>query len=114
MRTLVILIALLSLVSCDSHRSFDSQAAVEWSKKPDVQMRKKSAIYAFQRSDGSWVSISTARQTETQSGLLYDGGKILESGFITYPGGERAASIGEATEICSRIDGAEYQSEPQR
>ena len=111
MRLLLMIFTLVGLISCDSRPSFDSVAAVQWSKTPKVQLRSEASTYSFQRLDGSWVSISTAINTETESGLMCDGSEILKTGYITYPGGARTRTINEAIAICSKITGAKYKSE---
>ena len=109
MRFLGVILITLAMTSCDRKRSFDSEAALAWSKTSEVQHRQGAKLYSFQRGDGSWVSISTARMRETDKGLMYSGGEILKSGFITYPGGEKVESIKDAIGICSEINGSRYQ-----
>jgi hypothetical protein len=99
----------LALLSCNRPKLFDDAAALAWSKKPEVQTRSQSASYAFQRSDGSWVSISTAKMSESETALVYSGGEVLRTGFLTYPGGQTAASIEEAIQLCNKLAGAKYK-----
>ena len=114
MRFVSIILLLLSLASCDGRLSIDEDAALRWSKKQASQSRRTAEVYSFQRDDGLWVSIATARHTETISGLLYEGAEILKVGYITYPGGRRVETIEEAILIGSKAKGANYTSEPSR
>ena len=113
MKCLGVILAGLALVSCERPRSFDDEAALIWSKKPVVQLREQSATYSFQRGDGSWVAISTAKMTETEIGLMDSGGEVLKFGFITYPGGRTVTSIEDAIRICSKLEGAKYKKSEQ-
>jgi hypothetical protein len=113
MKYLGVILAVLALGSCEQPRLFDDEAALIWSKKPEVQLREQSATYSFERGDGSWVAISTAKMTETEIGLMYSGGEVLKSGFITYPGGKVVTSIEDAIKICSKLEGAKYKKSEQ-
>ncbi|RYD42043.1 MAG: hypothetical protein EOP83_33195 [Verrucomicrobiaceae bacterium] len=114
MRLLLLALLTIGMVSCDKHAAEDRQAALVWSKKPEVTTRSKAATWAFQKEDKSWVSISTARCTETGTGLLYDGGEILRTGFIVYPGATQVATMEEALVAASKLKGATYKLEGAR
>ena len=82
---------------------FDSDAAMRWSQTTDVQARKKASTYSYQRKDGSFVGLSTARLLEEPNGWTYDGGDILPTGFLVYPGAKPAATIKDAIAVASKI-----------
>ena len=106
MRSIGAILIAFALASCDGRKSFDEEAALAWSKTSGVQRRDKVTLYSFQRADGSWVAISIAKMKETDQGLLHDGGEILTSGFLTYPGGQHVQSITEAIKVCSESKGS--------
>lgn len=114
MRFLILVLLVLGMASCDKHAGIDRDAVLKWSTTPDVNTRSKAATWALQKEDKSWVAISTARCTETETGLLYDNGEILRSGFIVYPGGTQVATIEEALAAASKAKGATHKLEGAR
>ena len=113
MKYLAICICLVSLSACDKGNPIDEEAILKWSSSSKAQAREHGATYMFHLDDGSCVSISTSKMQETDNGLMYSGGEILETGYFVYPGEKRVASIQEAIRLCKKIEGAHYNTQHQ-
>lgn len=111
MRSALLIFLLLTFAACSRSKSFDADAARNWNQSADAQNRKKASSYSFQRSDSSWVCISTAVLTESSTGFIYDSGPILKTGYLVYPGGHEAQELAEAIRIASTIPGRRLQQE---
>lgn len=111
MKYLAICICLVGLSACDKVNPIDEEAILKWGSSGKAQAREHGETYMFYLDDGSCVSISTSKMEETDKGLMYSGGEILETGYYIYPGGRRAASIQEAIRLCKKIEGAHYISD---
>lgn len=109
MRLLLIALLTIALVSCDKSQSIDREGALKWSQTSAVISRDNAATWAFQKPDKTWISISTARCSETETGLLYEGAGILRSGFFVYPGATEVSTFGDALALASKIQGASYR-----
>ena len=101
--TLLALLSSLGLISCGRQTMMDADAALNWSLSADAQGRSKAAVYSYQYPDGSWITISTARLTETASGTIYDSGEILKTGYFVYPGSMNATTIQDAIRMAAQI-----------
>lgn len=101
--TSVFLSALLP--SCDSTYDINAGHAREWSQKTTVTERKTPAIFSTTRADERSIILSTAALKESAHGVMYDGGEILQTGYLVYPGAQPAANIEEAITIARKTKG---------
>ncbi|WP_050030942.1 hypothetical protein [Verrucomicrobium sp. BvORR034] len=99
----ILLFGIALFGSCSKKENIDPVGAKKWSETADAQLRKKVAVYTYQRPDSSWVYISTAKLIETSSGLVADNVEIQDSGYFVYPGGQRVSNIHQAIEAAGDL-----------
>lgn len=114
-RVLVALgVSLAVLVGCESQSGVDRSRVLDWVRSDKVKERTGATTIQLKNESGRWISISTARLTETSSGLVARAeDEILKTGFYVFPGAIRATTIEEALAIAAASEGAVY-SESKR
>ncbi len=103
-------LALLIFAGCDNSSSVDQERLLKWSQTSAVQFRKTGAMYLLQRNGEAWA-VSTAELTVSETAFVYSGQKVLDTGFLVYPGRIEATNIQEAIRICSQTKGAVFKAQ---
>jgi hypothetical protein len=111
---LAAVVCLSGLIGCESRPAIDRSRVLDWVQSDKVKGRTVSTTIQLKNESGRWISISTARLTETSSGLVARADdEILKTGFFVFPGAIRVTTIEEALGIAAASEGALY-SESKR